>query len=96
MCPIDLSPHRSDVWLSAAVDLLDFLPDQLVVEVSRELPSFSCEDESGDGSALGIDECKFLLFHILDKHYGHVDLKPLLCDGMMDVYIEILELLGET
>ncbi|XP_057185576.1 DEP domain-containing protein 7 isoform X2 [Triplophysa rosa] len=50
---------QSDVWLSAAVDLLDFLPDPLVVEVSRELPSYCCEDEDGDegqGRPSGIDE----------------------------------------
>ncbi|XP_057185574.1 DEP domain-containing protein 7 isoform X1 [Triplophysa rosa] len=88
---------QSDVWLSAAVDLLDFLPDPLVVEVSRELPSYCCEDEDGDegqGRPSGIDECKLLLFHVLDKHYGHMDFKSLLCDSMVDVYIAIMELLA--
>uniref|UniRef100_A0A8C2GNI9 DEP domain-containing protein 7 n=1 Tax=Cyprinus carpio TaxID=7962 RepID=A0A8C2GNI9_CYPCA len=80
---------QADVWLSAAIDLLDFLPDQLVVEVSRELPKLSCEEEDGQG----MDECKLLLFHVLDKHYGHMERKPLLCDSMADVYTEIMELL---
>ncbi|XP_042608589.1 DEP domain-containing protein 7 isoform X2 [Cyprinus carpio] len=80
---------QADVWLSAAIDLLDFLPDQLVVEVSRELPKLSCEEEDGQG----LDECKLLLFHVLDKHYGHMERKPLLCDSMADVYTEIMELL---
>nr|XP_055048449.1 DEP domain-containing protein 7 [Misgurnus anguillicaudatus] len=83
---------QSDVWLSAAIDLLDFLPDQLVVEVSRELPGFSFEDEDGEEGSPS-DECKLLLFHVLDKHYGHMDFKPLLCDSMLDVYVEIVELL---
>ncbi|XP_043083280.1 DEP domain-containing protein 7 isoform X2 [Puntigrus tetrazona] len=78
-----------DVWLSAAIDLLDFLPDQLVVEVSRELPKFSREEEDGQR----MDECKLLLFRVLDKHYGHIERKPLLCDSMEDVYTEIMELL---
>ncbi|KAM6972931.1 DEP domain-containing protein 7-like [Aplochiton taeniatus] len=30
--------YHEDLWLSAALDCLDFLPDQLVVEFSRELP----------------------------------------------------------
>ncbi|XP_052453787.1 DEP domain-containing protein 7 [Carassius gibelio] len=80
---------QADVWLWAAIDLLDFLPDQLVVEVSRELPTFSCEEEDGQG----MDECKLLLFHVLDKHYGHMEHKPLLCDSMADVYTEIMNLL---
>uniref|UniRef100_A0A672R9N1 DEP domain containing 7 n=2 Tax=Sinocyclocheilus grahami TaxID=75366 RepID=A0A672R9N1_SINGR len=80
---------QADVWLSAAIDLLDFLPDQLVVEVSRELPTFSCEEEGGQS----MDDCKLLLFHVLDKHYGHMERKPLLCDSMADVYTEIMELL---
>ncbi|XP_016322257.1 DEP domain-containing protein 7-like [Sinocyclocheilus anshuiensis] len=84
-----LKESQADVWLSAAIDVLDFLPDQLVVEVSRELPKFSCEEEDGQG----MDECKLLLFHVLDKHYGHMERKPLLCDSMADVYTEIMELL---
>ncbi|XP_073687663.1 DEP domain-containing protein 7 [Garra rufa] len=80
---------QADVWLSAAIDLLDFLPDQLVVEVSRELPTFSCEEEDGQK----MDECKLLLFHVLDKHYGHMERKPLLCESMADVYTKIMELL---
>ncbi|XP_059392628.1 DEP domain-containing protein 7 [Carassius carassius] len=80
---------QADVWLWVAIDLLDFLPDQLVVEVSRELPTFSCEEEDGQG----MDECKLLLFHVLDKHYGHMEHKPLLCDSMADVYTEIMNLL---
>ncbi|KAK7117280.1 hypothetical protein R3I94_022745 [Phoxinus phoxinus] len=85
---------QADVWLSAAIDLLDFLPDQLVVEVSREMPTFSCEEEDGQVRPSGHDECKFLLFHVLEKHYGHMERKPLLCDSMADVYTEIMELLA--
>ncbi|XP_056095206.1 DEP domain-containing protein 7 [Rhinichthys klamathensis goyatoka] len=85
---------QADVWLSAAIDLLDFLPDHLVVEVSREMPTFSCEEEDGQVRPSGHDECKLLLFHVLEKHYGHMERKPLLCDSMADVYIEIMELLA--
>ncbi|XP_067292053.1 DEP domain-containing protein 7 [Pseudorasbora parva] len=85
---------QADDWLSAAIDLLDFLPDQLVVEVSREMPTFSCEEEDGQVTPSGHDECKLLLFHVLDKHYGQMDRKPLLCDSMADVYSEIMDLLA--
>lgn len=67
-----------------------------MVEVSREMPSFSCEEEDGQVRPSGHDECKLLLFHVLEKHYGHMERKPLLCDSMADVYIEIMELLGEA
>ncbi|TRY90230.1 hypothetical protein DNTS_027164 [Danionella cerebrum] len=77
---------QSDTWLSAAIDLLDFLPDHLVMEVSRELPSLSCEE---DGPSF-----KSLLFHILDKHYGHMERNPLLCESLSDVYTEVMELLA--
>lgn len=66
-----------------------------MVEVSRELPGLSFEEEDGEEGRPS-DECKLLLFHVLDKHYGHMDFKPLLCDSILDVYVEIVELLGET
>ncbi|XP_690061.8 DEP domain-containing protein 7 [Danio rerio] len=84
---------QDDDWLSAAIDLLDFLPDHLVVEVSRELPSFSCEDDDDCDEGQSMCECKLLLFHVLEKHYGHMERKPLLSDSMADVYTEIMELL---
>ncbi|XP_029908588.1 DEP domain-containing protein 7-like isoform X2 [Myripristis murdjan] len=37
---------QEDEWLCAALDCLDFLPDQPVVEMSRELPHFFPEDQS--------------------------------------------------
>lgn len=36
---------REDEWLCAALDCLDFLPDQPVVEFSRELPRFFPPDQ---------------------------------------------------
>lgn len=40
---------REDEWLRAALDCLDFLPDQPVVELSRELPHcFPPDQESRD------------------------------------------------
>ncbi|XP_072529899.1 DEP domain-containing protein 7 [Salminus brasiliensis] len=88
---------QEDEWLSAAIDLLDFLPDLLVVEVSRELPSFSQENEGDEGHggsrSTGIEKCKALLFDILAKHYGQASTQPLLPSGLNDVYTQITELL---
>lgn len=85
----------------AALELMDFLPDQQVVEVSRELPSLSLDDdnegseEHGQWSPTGIQQCKALLFEILAKHYGQTSFQPLLPSGMNDVYAHITELLGK-
>ncbi|XP_037539287.1 DEP domain-containing protein 7-like [Nematolebias whitei] len=55
---------QEDEWLCAALDLLDFLPDQLVVEMSRELPhGFPQEEQESrgvqpaGGSVRRKDEC---------------------------------------
>ncbi|XP_017562247.1 DEP domain-containing protein 7 isoform X2 [Pygocentrus nattereri] len=89
---------QKDEWISAALDLLEFLPDQLVVEVSRELPSFSLENDEGDeghgpSTSLGVEQCKTLLFDILAKHYGQATVQPLLTSALNDVCTQITELL---
>ncbi|CAI5668005.1 unnamed protein product [Oreochromis niloticus] len=46
---------QEDEWLCAALDCLDFLPDQPVVELSRELPHcFPQDDESCDPEPAGL------------------------------------------
>ncbi|KAF7701796.1 hypothetical protein HF521_001079 [Silurus meridionalis] len=91
---------QKDEWLLAALELMDFLPDQQVVEVSRELPSLSQDDEEDGGNeehalwrSTGIQQCKDLLFDILAKHYGQASFQPLLPSGLNDVYTQITELL---
>lgn len=86
----------------AALELMDFLPDQQVVELSRELPNLSLDDddegdeEHGQWRPPGIQQCKSLLFDILSKHYGQASFQPLLPSGLHDVYTHTTELLGET
>ncbi|KAJ8248945.1 hypothetical protein GJAV_G00229490 [Gymnothorax javanicus] len=77
------SDSQADDWLSAAVDCLEFLPDQLVVEVSRGLPS--CPDES--------PQCKRLLFGTLAQHYGQPARPALLTNHLFDIYSGITDLL---
>ncbi|KAL3062025.1 hypothetical protein OYC64_010031 [Pagothenia borchgrevinki] len=97
---------QEDEWLGAALDCLDFLPDQPVVELSRELPL--CEpqhqdsSEHGGGSSSdeqprlslsGVAQCKLLLYGTLVKHYSHTDRPPLMPPHMTDIYTAITDLL---
>ncbi|XP_077452528.1 DEP domain-containing protein 7-like [Stigmatopora argus] len=96
---------QDDVWLSAALDCLEFLPDQPVVKLSRELPLLFPPDqqskEQADGimpgikclSQSGTAHCKMLLYGTLVKHYSNTNKPPLLPDQMTDVYSAITELL---
>lgn len=81
----NLLPLRADDWLSAAVDCLEFLSDELVVEVSRGLAS--CEDD--------LLQCKMLLYEVLAQHYRHTQQPPLLSNHVFDIHTGISELLGK-
>lgn len=76
---------RADDWMSGAVDCLEFLPDELVVEVSRGLAG--CADD--------LPQCKRLLYEVLAKHYGHTQQPPLFSNHVFDIHSGISELLGE-
>ncbi|KAF5902418.1 glutamine and serine-rich protein 1, partial [Clarias magur] len=77
------SEAHADAWLSAAVDCLEFLPDQLVVEVSRGLAK--CPEET--------PQYKRLLYSILIQHYGQTDYPPLFTNHVFDIHSGISELL---
>nr|XP_061813252.1 DEP domain-containing protein 7-like [Nerophis lumbriciformis] len=97
---------QDDVWLCAALDCLDFLPDQPVVKLSRELPLLFPQDqqskERADGvmpgnkclSQSGTAHCKMLLYGTLVRHYSNTDRPPLLPEQMTNVYSAITELLA--
>ncbi|KAL0968568.1 hypothetical protein UPYG_G00268600 [Umbra pygmaea] len=78
-----------DDWLTAALDCLEFLPDQQVVEVSRELPR--CPDVVGSGHSN--EQCKRMLYETLVKYYNQPDHVPLLTNRTSDIYTGITELL---
>lgn len=80
-----LAPSRADEWMSGAVDCLEFLPDELVVEVSRGLAG--CADD--------LPQCKRLLYEVLAKHYGHAQRPPLFSNHVFDIHSGISELLGK-
>ncbi len=72
--------------MSGAVDCLEFLPDELVVEVSRGLAG--CVDD--------LLRCKSLLYEVLAQHYGHTQQPPLLSNHVFDIHSGISELLGKS
>ncbi|KAK2841852.1 hypothetical protein Q5P01_012052 [Channa striata] len=97
---------REDECLRAALDCLDFLPDQPVVQLSRELPHcFPQADNSCDQvpdvnphaqplhSGNGLDQCKLLLYATLVQHYSNTDRPALLPEHMNDIYTAIIDLL---
>lgn len=77
------SEAQADEWLSAAVDCLELLPDELVVEVSRGLPRCA-EDQA---------QCKRLLYGVLAQHYGRTQHPPLLSNHVFDIHSGVSELL---
>ncbi|XP_028305759.1 DEP domain-containing protein 7-like [Gouania willdenowi] len=96
---------QEDQWLCAALDCLDFLPDQPVVELSRELPhcvpydgiNLSSSGHSSDDqislSPSSLAQCKMLLYETLVKHYSNANKPPLLPQHMADIYTAITDLL---
>ncbi|KAM5247004.1 DEP domain-containing protein 7 [Ctenodactylus gundi] len=79
------SDSQEDEWLSAAIDCLEYLPDQMVVDISRNFP------EQPDRT----DLVKELLFDAIGKYYSGRE--PLL-NHLSDVHNGIAELLvnGKT
>ncbi|KAL6113209.1 depdc7 [Pungitius sinensis] len=77
------SEAQADEWMSGAVDCLEFLPDERVVEVSRGLAG--CADD--------LPRCKSLLYDILAQHYGDSQQPPLLSNHIFDIHTGISELL---
>lgn len=75
------SEAQADEWMSGAVDCLEFLPDELVVEVSRGLSG--CADD--------LPQCKRLLYEALTQHYGHIQQPPLLSNHVFDIHSGISE-----
>lgn len=71
--------------MTGAVDCLEFLPDEQVVEVSRGLAG--CSDD--------LLQFKKFLYQVLVKHYVQTQRPPLLSNYFFDVYSGISELLGK-
>ncbi|XP_074086537.1 DEP domain-containing protein 7 [Macrotis lagotis] len=79
------SDSQDDEWLSAATDCLEYLPDRMVVELSRNFPELP---DKGD-------VWKSLLFETISKYYNNRE--PLL-NHLFEIHTGIAELLvnGKT
>uniref|UniRef100_A0A8C5QSW4 DEP domain-containing protein 7 n=1 Tax=Leptobrachium leishanense TaxID=445787 RepID=A0A8C5QSW4_9ANUR len=75
------SDSQADEWVSAAVDCLDFLPDNMVVDVSRNLP-----EQNKD------EKWKLCLYETIGKYYGQIR-EPLVTNHFFDIHAGIAELL---
>lgn len=74
---------RTDEWLSAAIDCLEYLPDHMVVYISRNLP------DQPDKA----DAWKLLLFENIGRYYSQKK-EPLLSHAS-EIHLGIAELLGK-
>lgn len=74
---------RTDEWLSAAIDCLEYLPDHMVVDISRNLP------DQPDKA----DSWKLLLFENIGRYYSQKK-EPLLSHAS-EIHLGIAELLGK-
>uniref|UniRef100_A0A3B4A7P0 DEP domain-containing protein 7 n=1 Tax=Periophthalmus magnuspinnatus TaxID=409849 RepID=A0A3B4A7P0_9GOBI len=81
---------QEDPWLCAALDCLDFLPDQSVVDPSGIQKS--CYEQPLLSSS-SLNNYKLLVYGALAKHYSHTDKAPLMPQHMTDIYKAIIELL---
>ncbi|XP_077376155.1 DEP domain-containing protein 7 [Festucalex cinctus] len=77
------SEAQADEWMSGAVNCLEFLPDDQVVEVSKGVA----------GCANDLAECKRVLYQVLAKHYARAEQPPLLSNHVFDIHSGISELL---
>ncbi|XP_009077643.1 PREDICTED: DEP domain-containing protein 7, partial [Acanthisitta chloris] len=89
------SDSQTDEWLSAAIDCLEYLPDHMVVDISRNLPD---QPEKAD-------TWKLLLFENIGRYYSqkkepllshaseiHLGIAELLVNGKMEQSLEALQL----
>ncbi|NXF03090.1 DEPD7 protein, partial [Smithornis capensis] len=86
---------QTDEWLSAAIDCLEYLPDLMVIDISRNLP-----DEPDKA-----DTWKLLLFENIGRYYSqkkepllshaseiHLGIAELLVNGKMEQSLEAVQL----
>ncbi|XP_069760475.1 SCY1-like protein 2 isoform X2 [Narcine bancroftii] len=75
----------TDEWLLAAVDCLDYFPDQLIVHASEMLSQTTNDGDTAEAY-------KRVLFETMVKHYRQ-NREPLLCSWYRDILSEIIKLL---
>ncbi|MBN3321987.1 DEPD7 protein, partial [Atractosteus spatula] len=81
-----LDLRRLDMWLMAAIDCLEYFPDQMIVAAGEHL-----SQQCADGHEREHMQKK-LLFDTISKYYGQ-EREPLLTSHYVDIHTGIVELL---
>ncbi|XP_075407225.1 LOW QUALITY PROTEIN: DEP domain-containing protein 4 [Tenrec ecaudatus] len=82
-----LHQPETDDWLNAAIECLDYFPDQLIVTVSQQILQNTHEETK-------LNFQKKILFDVIVKYYNQ-EKDCLLTDEYFDVHSGIIELLGK-
>lgn len=77
---------RLDRWLAAAVDCLEYFPDEQIVMLSQQLPRSNGEN---------LDLYKKMLFEVIAKYYSQ-EKDPFIEGRMVTILLGVIELLGEN
>ncbi|XP_053572977.1 DEP domain-containing protein 4 [Bombina bombina] len=80
-----LSLPKLDRWLAAAVECLEYFPDQQIVMLSQQLPQSYSQDED-------LHLCKKMLFEVIAKYYAQ-ERDPFLDNKHLTILTGIVELL---
>ncbi|NXR22276.1 DEPD7 protein, partial [Cinclus mexicanus] len=88
MCSLNLP--ELDRWLYAAIECLEYFPDQFLVMVSQQLPQSTNNPSS-------LNTCKKILFDVIMKYYSQKK-ESLLATQDFDIHSGIIELIekGKT
>uniref|UniRef100_A0A663F2Y7 DEP domain containing 4 n=1 Tax=Aquila chrysaetos chrysaetos TaxID=223781 RepID=A0A663F2Y7_AQUCH len=83
----NFSFYRLDKWLYAAIECLEYFPDQFIVMVSQQLPQSPNKPSS-------LNTYKKILFDIIIKYYSQKK-DSLLATQDLDIHSGIIELIGK-
>ncbi|XP_055018292.1 DEP domain-containing protein 4 isoform X2 [Boleophthalmus pectinirostris] len=83
-----LNLPQLDEWLSAAADLLELFPDQLIVAAGEQLSQQYYDDKEQ------LTDQKRVLFDIISKYYNGQEKSPLISGRYLDIHIAILQLIN--
>uniref|UniRef100_A0A8C5U6E7 DEP domain containing 4 n=1 Tax=Malurus cyaneus samueli TaxID=2593467 RepID=A0A8C5U6E7_9PASS len=84
----NFSSYRLDRWLYAAIECLEYFPDQFLVMVSQQLPESTNNPSS-------LNAYKKIIFDVIVKYYSQKK-DSLLATQDQDIHSGIIELIGKT
>uniref|UniRef100_A0A3B3ZGY2 DEP domain-containing protein n=1 Tax=Periophthalmus magnuspinnatus TaxID=409849 RepID=A0A3B3ZGY2_9GOBI len=89
-----LNLPQLDEWLSAAADLLELFPDQLIVAAGEQL-SQQYDNVFAEYKEQLTNQ-KRVLFDIISKYYNGQEKSPLIPGRYLDIHIAILQLINDN